>query len=78
MKWSVEAGNKSNTVTVSGNCVFTGKPYAVRDIPKEQWEAFQNGKLAQNAFVGMNADDREFLISGISPEGWEGTFGGGG
>lgn len=67
--------NKDGTVNVIGHCVFTGTPYAVRNIPEEQWQNYLNGELVQRAFPTMSVDDREFLISGISPEGWKEEFG---
>ena len=33
------------------------------------------GKLAQNAFPQLNADDREFIMTGITPEEWNAAFG---
>jgi hypothetical protein len=38
---------------------------------------YQDGKIKyiQDAFPYLSSDDREFLISGMSPEGWEKTFG---
>lgn len=59
---------------VSGNCVFTGKLYTVYLTEQEFLNhlARQNGGglMAQEAFPNLSAADREFLISGISPEGW--------
>jgi hypothetical protein len=34
------------------------------------------GKLAQNAFPQLNADDREFIMTGITAEEWNAAFGG--
>lgn len=67
--------NPDGSVNVSGHCVFTGTPYIVRNIPKDQWLRYLGGELVQRAFPTMSADDREFLISGISPTGWKETFG---
>ena len=41
------------------------------------FEAYANGtkRYVQDAFPYLSSDDREFLISGMSPEGWEETFG---
>lgn len=36
--------------------------------------AYRAGAHAQVAFPGLSADDREFLISGTSPEGWDRMF----
>lgn len=67
--------NYDGTVNISGHCVFTKKPYKIERVKEEQWQAYLNGALVQNAFKGMSKDDREFIISGISPEGWLNTFG---
>ena len=32
---------------------------------------YQNGVLIQNAFPQLNADEREFLMTGIKPEEWD-------
>jgi hypothetical protein len=38
------------------------------------WMAGQNMALAQEAFPNMSKEDREFLISGITPEEWARIF----
>lgn len=50
-----------------------------RDLPvsKGQYEAYMEGMLVQNAFPQLSADDREFIISGITAEEWNETLGGG-
>lgn len=46
------------------------------DVTIEQLDAWINGGLmAQDAFPHLSANDREFLISGVTPEEWEATFG---
>ena len=54
----------------TGPCVVTGKPYSVT-VKADELFAYRQGQLAQNAFKSLSAGDREFLISGTSPEGWE-------
>lgn len=60
--------------TVSGKCVVTGEEYEVtvtgRDIIK-----YRKGALAQDAFPYLTPEQREFLISGVSPNGWRKMFG---
>jgi len=48
-----------------------------RDIPvtQEQINDWQRGALIQNAMPNVSADDREFLMTGITPEEWEESFG---
>jgi|694.fasta_scaffold135512_5 hypothetical protein len=57
----------------TGNCVVTKKEYSVR-VPGPELFAYRNGKFIQDAMPSVSRDDREFLISGMSPEGWEENF----
>lgn len=58
------------TSTVSGK-VHT------REIPvtPEQIARWQGGELIQNAMPNVSADDREFLMTGVTPEEWDAFFG---
>ena len=38
----------------------------------ERWEA--GGILIQDAFPHLSADDREFILSGVTPEEWDEHF----
>lgn len=60
--------------TIAGNCIVTGKLYSVI-VQKRSYVAWQQGELVQNAFPELSKEDREFLISGTSPEGWKEIFG---
>jgi hypothetical protein len=62
------------TVRVSGACKFTNEEYSCV-VPIEGLVRFLNGEHAQDALPSVSADDREFLISGISPNGWKRAFG---
>ena len=66
--------NQDGSVTLFGPCFITGKQYSVT-VQNEELQMYQNGALAQDAFPHLSKDDREFLISGTSPEGWNQTFG---
>lgn len=62
-------------------CDLDGLPYTM-DIPALTVELFdrgmkmrQQGALIQTAFWFLNSGEREFLISGITPEKWEELFG---
>lgn len=49
-----------------------------RDLPitPEQMAAYEEGgALIQDAFPQLNADDREFILSGITAEEWIELFG---
>jgi hypothetical protein len=59
---------------VSGNCVFTREPYACL-VPTAGLQRWLAGERIQSAMPEVPAEDREFLISGISPTGWDRQFG---
>jgi len=61
-------------VRIEGVCGVTGKPYSV-ETSADNLAKFQSGMFAQSAFPDLSASDREFIISGTSPEGWEILFG---
>jgi hypothetical protein len=44
-------------------------------VTQTQMDAWQNGSLIQNAMPNLTADEREFLLTGITPAEWEKTFG---
>jgi len=71
-QWAKENGD--GTTTVSGKCVFSGEEYSCT-VPTDGLARFLNGEHAQTAMPSVPADDREFLISGISPKGWSNSFG---
>lgn len=58
-------------------CPFTGKvnerEIAVTEAQLIDWEV--KGTLIQDAMPYLSADDREFIISGITPEEWAKLFG---
>ena len=56
---------------------LTGKVHSMElDISPCQMAAYNQGALIQNAFPHLSADQREFFMTGITPEEWEATFGG--
>lgn len=59
----------------TGPCKKTGKPYTVR-VPGPGLYKYNQGVLIQDAFPNMSREDREFIITGYSPEGWNEIFGG--
>lgn len=56
---------------------FSGKEHT-RDInvTQQQLDNWANGELIQNAMPHVTPDDREFLMTGITPEEWDAAFGG--
>ncbi len=55
---------------------LTGRTHT-REIPvtTEQIILWTNGTYIQEAMPNVSPDDREFLISGITPEEWKAAFG---
>ena len=64
-------------VRVYKQSVFTGKHHSMvlptRQGNLEHW--IDTGALVQDMFPHFNVDQLEFLISGITPEEWDETFG---
>lgn len=70
--YAEDLGN--GTHRVFGPCVFTGEEHSCI-VPSQGLARFLEGEPAQTALPTTSADDREFLISGISPKGWTKAFG---
>jgi len=58
-----------------GPCFVTGREYQTTGIITARMiHDYQNGAHVQHAFPDLSAGDREFIISGTSPEGWKILF----
>ena len=57
---------------------FTGKVHSkYLNVTQEQLDKYESGdELIQKVFPHLNAGEREFIKTGITPEEWEETFGG--
>ena len=55
----------------TGPCVLTAKQYSVEIKGSNLFKFRQTDNLLD---LGLDADGREFVKSGISPEGWEVMF----
>lgn len=56
---------------------FSGKENTMDlDITEEQLADYEttNGPLVQNAFPNLSADEREFIMTGITPDEWNDMF----
>lgn len=67
--------NNEHCYVFTGKCVVTGKETSVK-VPSSALFAYRQGKHIQDAMPMVSKDDREFLMSGISAEGWKQMFGG--
>ena len=56
--------------------MFTGNVIAL-DIPvtEAQLERWENGTLIQDAMPQLSADEREFIMTGVTAQEWEDEFG---
>ena len=40
------------------------------DITMDQYSRWRGGELIQNAMPNLSADDREYIMTGMTPEDW--------
>lgn len=44
------------------------------DVTEAQMQAWKDGELIQRAMPNVSADDREFIMTGYTPESWDALF----
>ena len=55
---------------------MSGKVHAMDlDVTQEQMDAWHSGMYIQDAMPQLSDDEREFIMTGITPEEWDATFG---
>ena len=61
---------------ITRKSMVTGKTHTL-DLPitDAQALAYEKGALIQDAFPHLNAEQREFIMSGITAEEWTSVFG---
>jgi hypothetical protein len=63
-------------MTITKRSKMTGKEHTREiAISEEQIARWRGGAYIQDAAPHLSPDDREFLISGTTPEEWEAAFG---
>jgi hypothetical protein len=64
------------TYTFRRDSILTGKSHA-REITLDMKDYYkwQNGMLIQNALPYLSPEDREFLMTGITPKEWRESIG---
>ena len=62
---SNELDGKENSMTFDMSCFEFRLAFA-------EW---RTGSMIQNAFPNLNVDEREFIMTGITPELWDSVFG---
>ena len=64
-------------LTVTRTSLFTRKRNTMRlPIDRASFGRWLGGNLIQTVFPDLTDDQREFLMSGATPEEWAGIFGG--
>lgn len=56
---------------------FSGKEHTrdILGVTQERLDRWHGGEMIQNVFPELSADDREFMMTGITPEEWEESIG---
>ena len=63
------------TMKITRTSRLTGKTSVMYlDITKEQLFSWVDGELVQNAMPQLSAEEREFLMTGITPAEWNEAF----
>ena len=57
----------------TGPCIRTGKTVRI-SIPAPELFAVRNNGFGPNTAPSLSADEREFLMNGLSAEGWDLMF----
>jgi|TARA_R110001632_G_scaffold127569_1_gene241344 hypothetical protein len=59
-------------ITITRRSPLTGKTNTMRlDLSEGALHAWKGGMLAQDAMPNLSADEREFVMTGITPYEWE-------
>lgn len=59
---------------VKGQCPLTKQRWSV-EVVTADYEAWQRGQVIQDAMPYLDADSRELLQTGYTPEAWDQLFG---
>lgn len=61
---------------VTKKSMLSGKVHTLEiDINEASYQSWLGGMLIQDAFPHLSPDEREFLMTGATPEEWEQEFG---
>lgn len=57
---------------ITRTCMFTGIETTLDiNVTQEQLDRWQNGELIQNVVPHLSVDEREFLMTGATPDTWD-------
>ena len=55
--------------------MFTGKVHSREiNVTRDQLERYESGALIQNAMPNVPKEEREFIMTGVTPEEWTAAF----
>ena len=72
LQYTEAYGEQGHTYTFTGPCRVTGEEYSVTVKGPELFRMRQTNSIM--ALKSLDSGDREFLISGTSPKGWDKLF----
>jgi len=62
-------------VLIKNRSMLTNKIHEMEiDVTHEQIAEWENGALIQNVMPHLTSDEREFIMTGITPTEWDETF----
>ena len=76
LRWDCDntpGSDPDNWVTIEGHCVVTKQPHSITVLNSEL-DKWLEGDISIQHCINVEADDREFLMTGISPDGWKIMF----
>jgi hypothetical protein len=73
MSKNVTIKRQNGVITKTGICEVTGNVYSI-SFAESAYNAWQEGELIQNAFPNLSEDEREFIMTDITPSEWQKLF----
>ena len=74
--WTLTKINRKDlTMLITRTSPFSGNTNSMEiEVTQEQLSSWESGTLIQNAMPNLSADEREFIMTGITPEEWDSAF----
>lgn len=69
LPWGGHAEVHGELAAIIGNCILTGNEHRIM-VPTTGLLRWLGGERVQDALPDLSAESREFLMSGVSPQGW--------
>jgi hypothetical protein len=62
-------------MNITRTSMFTGKVHEMDiDVTLDQLRSWRSGTLIQTAMPNVSMDEREFIMTGVTPQEWNETF----